>query len=252
MSGDTVRRTRRERRAATLAARRADRRGPTTSPSRRLGLGAVSALAVVAGLAVIGFMILTRPAPSATPTAAVVPAAIPTGLASDGFTLGKAEAPVTIDVFEDFQCPACMRWGRDVFPSLARNELADGSARLVFHGYAFIGPESHDAGRAAWAASRQNRFWDYWATLYANQGLRENGGAFTRDRLVAMADAIGLEPTMFGLDYESDAAKQAVTDGIAAARAAGVDSTPTILVNGERFTGATYPDLGATIDAAAG
>jgi protein-disulfide isomerase len=99
---------------------------------------------------------------------------------------------------------------------------------------------------------QQGRFWDYWATLYANQGLHENGGAFTRERLVAMADAIGLEPTRFGLDYESDAANQYVTDGIAAAQRAGVESTPTILVNGERFTGATYPDLAAAIDAADG
>ena len=249
MSGDTVRRTRRERRAATLASRREDRRQPATRPARRIGLGTISALAVIIGLAVIGFMILTRPG-AATPTASVIPAAVPAGLVSSGFTLGKADAPVTIDVFEDFQCPACQRWGHDVFPSLARNELSDGRAKLVFHGDAFIGPESQNAGRAAWAASRQNRFWDYWATLYANQGLRENGGAFTRDRLVAMADAIGLEPTMFGLDYESDAAKQAVADGVAAARQAGVESTPTILVNGERFTGATYPDLAAVVDAA--
>jgi protein-disulfide isomerase len=252
MSGDTVRRTRRERRAATLATRRADPRQPVAGPSRRLGLGTVTALAVIGGLALIAVLVLTRPQPAATPTSAVISAAVPAGLVSDGFTLGKAEAPVTIDVYEDFQCPACMRWGRDVFPSLAGKELADGRARLVFHGYAFIGPESRDAGRAAWAASRQNRFWDYWATLYANQGLHENGGAFTRERLFAMADAIGLEPTLFGLDYESDAANLAVTNGIAAARGAGVESTPTILVNGERFTGATYPDLAATIDVADG
>jgi len=253
MSGDTVRRTRRERRAANLAARRADRREPATRPKqRRFGLGAISAVAIVGGLAVVVLLAITRPQPAPSPTAAVVPASVPAGLVNNGFTLGKADAPVTIDVYEDFQCPACQHWGHDVFPSLARNELADGSAKLVFHGYAFIGPESRDAGRAAFAASRQNRFWDYWATLYANQGIRENGGSFTRDRLVAMADAIGLEPTMFGLDYESDAAKQAVTDGIADARKAGVESTPTVLVNGERFTGATYPDLSTAIAGAHG
>jgi protein-disulfide isomerase len=252
MSGDTVRRTRRERRAATMATRREERRRAATPSARRLGLGAITAVAIVGGLAMIGLIALTRPQPAAAPAAAIVPASVPAGLISDGFSLGKADAPVTIDVYEDFQCPACMRWGRDVFPSLARNELADGRARLAFHGYAFIGPESRDAGRAAWAASRQNRFWDYWATLYANQGLHENGGAFSRDRLVAMADAIGLEPTMFGLDYESDAATRAVADGIAAARQAGVESTPTILLNGERFTGPTYPDLAAAIASAAG
>jgi protein-disulfide isomerase len=252
MSGETVRPTRRERRAVTLEERRAERRRVTTRrSSRRFGLGAITAVAVIGGLVVVGLIALTRP-PAATPAAAVVPASVPAGLAQDGFTLGKADAPVTIDVYEDFQCPACMRWGRDVFPSLARNELASGTARLVYHSDPFIGQESQDAARAGWAASRQNRFWDLWATLYANQGLRENGGAFTHDRLFAMADAIGLEPTMFGLDYASDAAQQYVSDGIAAAAKAGIQSTPTVVVNGRPFTGATYPDLAAAIAAAAG
>jgi protein-disulfide isomerase len=152
-----------------------------------------------------------------------------------------------IDVYEDFQCPACLRWSQAVFPSLARNELAAGRARLVFHGYAFIGPESVEAGKAAWAAAQQGRFWDMWATLYANQGLHENGGAFTHDRLVAIADAIGLDRARFAADLGSEGAAKSVADGIAAAGRAGVLSTPTVLVNGRPFTGSTYPDLAAAI-----
>ena len=53
-----------------------------------------------------------------------------------------------------------------------------------------------------------------WATLYANQGLHENGGAFSHDRLVAMADAIDLDPARFTEDFHSAAAATAVKDGI--------------------------------------
>jgi protein-disulfide isomerase len=154
---------------------------------------------------------------------------------------------VTIDVFEDFQCPACRRWGDTVFPRLAANELAGGQAKVVFHGFAFLGPESRDAGRAAWAAARQGRFWDMWATMYANQGIRENGGAFTRDRLFGMADAIGLDAARFAGDYASHDAARAVSDGFAEASRLGISGTPTLLVNGKVVDAATYDDLRAAI-----
>jgi len=209
----------------------------------------VSVVAVVVGLVVIGLLAVLRDQPAHV-DAPVVTASAPAGLAADGLTLGRADAPVTIDVFEDFQCPACQRWGQTVFPRLAANELSSGQARLVFHGFAFIGPESKDAGRAAWAAARQGRFWDMWATLYANQGVRENGGAFTRDRLFAMADAIGLDAARFAADFGSGAAGRAVADGIVEAGRAGVAGTPALFVNGAPFEGNTYPELQSAITGA--
>ncbi|HEX2756487.1 MAG TPA: thioredoxin domain-containing protein, partial [Candidatus Limnocylindrales bacterium] len=152
---------------------------------------------------------------------------------------------------EDFQCPACEQWGQNVFPSLVRNELAAGTVKIVYHGFAFIGPESKDAGRAAWAAEQQGHFWDMWATLYANQGLHENGGAFARARLNAMADALGLDAARFAADFDSAAATAFVTDGIADAAKASVNSTPTLIIDGKAFTGSGYADVAAAVAAAA-
>jgi protein-disulfide isomerase len=209
-------------------------------------------VAVAAGLLVIALLAVFRDQPAAAPASVtVVAASAPAGVPAAGFTLGRAAAPVTIDVFEDFQCPACLRWGDTVFPRLAANELTGGQAKLVFHGFAFLGPESRDAGRAAWAAARQGRFWDMWATLYANQGRRENGGAFARDRLVGMAGAIGLEANRFAADYASTEAGRAVADGVAEASRLGISGTPTLLVNGSIVGAATYDDLRAAIAGAA-
>jgi protein-disulfide isomerase len=250
MASETARPGRRQRRAETLATRRADRQRRTAKPPTRIGLGTISVIAIMAGLAIVGFLALTRPSASSG-LGPVVRAAAPAGVTSDGETLGAASAPVTVDVYEDFQCPVCLGWSQNVFPALARNELASGRARLVFHGYQFIGPESVDAGRAAWAAGQQGRFWDMWATLYANQGVRENGGAFSRDRLLAMANAIGLDPTRFQSDFASAAATRAVSDGVSAAEQAGVNATPTVLVNGRPASGLAYPVLAAAIASAA-
>jgi protein-disulfide isomerase len=165
--------------------------------------------------------------------------------------LGQADAPVTIDLYEDFQCPACEAWGRTVFPSLASNELASGSVKIVFHDMAFLGPESADAGRAAHAAAQQGRFWDMWATIYANQG-RENSGAFSRERLIAMADRLGLDVARFEADMDSMAAQAAIDRSRADAGRAGVTSTPTLIVDGQAFVGAQpYADIAAAIAAAA-
>jgi len=245
----------RRNRSKREAARRA-RSVPASTSRPRFGLATISAIAGIGGVALIAILLVSQPRPAAAipdaSTSSVIAATVPAALARDGLTLGRAEAPVTIDVFEDFQCPACLHWGRTVFPDLAAAQLLDGRARLVFHGYAFIGPESRAAERAAWAAARQDRFWDMWSTLYANQGPIENGGAFTRDRLVAMARAIGLDASRFERDLDSAESARAVAAGASAAQAAGISSTPTVVVNGRAVTGGTYADLSIAIQRAAG
>jgi protein-disulfide isomerase len=248
MSSEPVRQLRRERRAAALARKRVEPRRTTRQP-RRIGIGLVSVLALVAGLLIVAAVVVLG-GQSKPVAASVVKATAPVGVPAVARVLGNAAAPVTIDLYEDFQCPACERWGQNVFPTLVRNEVAAGTVKIVFHGFAFIGAESRDAGRAAWAAEQQGRFWDMWATLYANQGLHENGGSFARDRLMAMADVLGLDAVRFAADFDSVDAATSVTDGIADAARAGVSSTPTLIINGKAFTGAGYADVAAAVAAA--
>lgn len=244
--------TRRERRLAERAARRRDpRRSPT--PGRRLSIGTLSLFGLVAGLALVALAVVFGPrsAPPPGDTADVTIAHAPAGIVSDGFVLGSPDAAVTIDLYEDFQCPACEVWGRTVFPSLASSELASGRARIVFHDMAFLGPESVDAGRAAHAAAQQGRFWDMWATIFANQG-RENSGAFSRERLIAMADRLGLDAARFAADMDSAAARAALDRSRDDAARAGVSSTPTLIIGGRALVGVQpYADVAAAIAEAA-
>jgi protein-disulfide isomerase len=253
MTTPNAAKTRRERRLEERLARRENPRPRRTETKRRIGLGWLTLLAVVGGLVLVAAAVVlggdrTPPTAPLTVAAATVPADLPT----EGYILGQADAPVTIDLYEDFQCPACQSWGEGVFPRLAANELANGTARLVFHGMAFLGPESTTAARAAYAAGEQGRFWDMWATIYANQG-RENSGALGRERLVAMAEKLGLDLTTFEADMESAAADANLSTWIGEADAAGVSSTPTVVIAGQPFVGVQpYPDIAAAIAAAAG
>jgi protein-disulfide isomerase len=216
-------------------------------------MGSLTILGLVGGLLVVALaIVLGRPqvAPTADP-ALVTVAQVPAGLTSQGFVLGRPDAPVTVELYEDFQCPACASWGRTVFPSLAANELQAGTVRIVFHDMAFLGADSISAGRAAFAAAQQDRFWDMWATIYANQG-DENSGAFSRDRLIAMADRLGLDRQRFVADFDSAGAAAAIDGSRSDAARAGVTSTPTLVVDGRSLVGLhPYTDLAAAIAAAA-
>jgi protein-disulfide isomerase len=244
--------TRRERRTEARLARRSEpqRTAATGRRGFRLGLGSLTLIGVIGGLVVIAAAIALGASPKAPPSSVALVHA-PAGIPVDGLALGRADAPVTIDLFEDFQCPACESWGRGVFPRLVANELTAGTVRIVFHNLAFIGPESVAAAHAAYAADRQGRFWDLWATLYANQG-RENGGAFSRARLVEMAGGLGLDVARFEADMDSPGAASALAGSIGEADAAGVSSTPTLIIDGIAHSGVTpYPEIAAAIAAAA-
>jgi protein-disulfide isomerase len=244
--------TRRERRSAKRAMRRVPSR-PRRSAGSRLDLGRLSILGIIGGLAVVALAIAfgVRPSPPPAEGSVVAAASVPPDLTAEGFVLGRNDAPVTIDLYEDFQCPACKAWGRNVFPSLAANELAAGTVNLVFHDMSFLGPESVAAGRAGYAASLQRQFWDLWATLYANQG-RENSGAYSRDRLIAMADQLGLDTPRFVADMDSSAALTYVEAAAIDAGRSGVTATPTVLIDGRAVSGAqAYATLSAAISAAA-
>src|SRR4051794_2787614 len=109
--------SRRERRQAERE--EAASRGVRGTDARRrppFGLGAISLFAVLIGLAVVAFAMLTGSRPGPTPGAEVAVARLPGSVTGEGMSLGHADAPVTIELYEDFQCPACRLWRETVFP----------------------------------------------------------------------------------------------------------------------------------------
>ena len=65
----------------------------------------------------------------------------PTELAADR-TLGKSTAPVTLEVWSDFQCPVCGQFARTVEPALIAKYVTPGTLRIVHHDAAFQGAKS--------------------------------------------------------------------------------------------------------------
>ncbi|HEY8552586.1 MAG TPA: thioredoxin domain-containing protein [Thermaerobacter sp.] len=95
---------------------------------------------------------------------------------------GTPDAPVTLDVYADFQCRHCATFAPTVAPSLEAQEVAAGQARIVFHPIAFLGAGSVRAAGAAVSAADQEQFWAHHDALFANQDGMDAGAVGGRRR----------------------------------------------------------------------
>jgi protein-disulfide isomerase len=152
----------------------------------------------------------------------------------DSNVRGQPTAPVLIEEWGDYQCPACGSFAR-LQPQLEQALLDDGSARFVFHNMAFLGQESVWAAAAAECANDQGRFWEYHDLLYASQN-GENKGAFAKPRLKQLGASLRLDQAAFNMCVDSDAYVSRVQQDTQRGKSLGISSTPTLLVNGQRVT----------------
>lgn len=148
----------------------------------------------------------------------------------DSPRLGPDDAPVTIVVFGDFECPFCVR-GTETIEEL--RELYGNELRVVykhsplpFHSHAQL------AARAALAAQAQGKFWSFHDALYARQAK------FDEDDLFEIAREIGLSMKKFKKAMNSLELDEAIERDQALAMSLGVSGTPAFFVNGRSVRGA--------------
>lgn len=150
------------------------------------------------------------------------------------YTKGPKNAPITIFEFSDFQCPYCNR-GNQTLQQVAK-KYGD-KVRIVFKAYPLpFHKEAEPAHRAALAAGKQGKFWEYHDKMFANQAALKQPGIFEKT-----AEELGLNMAKFKTDMESDWAKKQVADEMKEGQAVGVRGTPAFFVNGNRIVGAQPP-----------
>ena len=154
------------------------------------------------------------------------------GIPQNGTTLGKSGAPVTIYLYEDFQCPYCGQFSRQMFPRLVEDYVRGGKAELISEPLTFLGPDSVEAARAALAAGKQDRYWPYQSLLFENQE-EENSGYVTTSFLEGLAKQTpGLDVSKWDATRRGNSVESELYEAQAKARSAGVDSTPTLIFSG--------------------
>jgi protein-disulfide isomerase len=259
----TSRRSARQQRLSNREANRALSRASTRGSggsNRSFLLITVGALAVAA-VVIAGALYLTgqkaQVKPFTGPIAPIPSVATPASIPFDGRTLGNANAPHTMDMWEDFQCTACYAFTIDVEPQVVTNYVATGKLKLVYHDLLTIdskkagATESLDAANAALCATDQGQFWPYHDWLFTNQ-YSENSGAFTKDRLKSIAQSAGIKDlTKFNSCVDNGTHN---ADVVAEQSQTTSTSTPTLIVDGGTpvsFDG-SYESVSAVIDAALG
>jgi protein-disulfide isomerase len=157
-------------------------------------------------------------------------------------SLGTAKAPVTLIEFSDFQCPYC----RQVAPTLKKIRATYGDkVRIVWKDFPLtqIHPQAFKAGEAGHCAAEQGKFWEFHDQLFANQQ------ALQPDDLKKYATAGGIDGERFSACLDMSKHAELVRDGVAQGTQLGVNSTPTVFVNGRRVSGAQpYEVFAAVID----
>ena len=172
----------------------------------------------------------------------------PVGQTADGYWYkGKEDAPVTVSVFGDFQCPSCAAAYQRIEPGIDQNYVETGKITFVFHDFPLpMHPNAVPAARAARAAGAQGKFWAMHDLLYARQNEWANSGDAMRI-FKSYADELGLDQQAFNSAVENKTYAAAIDAAVADGNKQGINATPTYLVDGKAVdTNA----LAAAIDAA--
>lgn len=139
---------------------------------------------------------------------------------------GAADAPVSMVVFTDFQCPYCIKLVPLLDEIFEKNQ---GKVKIIFKNMPLQFHEMADpAARAALAANEQGKFWEFHDKLFTAPQLNP-------DAITSIARGLGLDMARFENDMKSPEIRQKLNKDMLDAQKAGVTGTPTVYINGRKL-----------------
>ena len=144
-------------------------------------------------------------------------------------SIGPENAAVTIVEFSDFQCPYCALAVPEISALL---KAFPTQVKLIFKQYPLeMHPQADLAAAAAVAAQKQGKFWAMHDAMF---GSRDD---LSRKNILALAQKNGLDMSKFEDDMDSTSVRETVVRDVQDGDAAGVEGTPTIFINGQKYNG---------------
>jgi protein-disulfide isomerase len=202
--------------------------------TRFLGVPAFAELEAAIGAAVAGASPAPLPtkAPIGDPWAAIAPT---------GREAGEASAPVTVDLWLDYQAPGGGVLPRDLGEDL-RARVADGRARVVLHDLATLGDESLLAATALRCIDAQGGPAMLVSEVFSASAQGEGAGIYTLDNLLRLGVQLGLDIVALDACLVDETVTAAVRDETAAGQALGLDAAPVVIISRDgtevgRFSG---------------
>jgi protein-disulfide isomerase len=221
---------------------------------------AIGGVVIVGLLAAIITVVINSASRGNKPAvAASGPLVNPANLGSTGAMLvGQATAPVTLEVYLDYMCPACGRFEKANSAEIDRLVKA-GTVRLEPRPIAFLDEQSQGTRYSTRAANAvatvvdkaPGSVWAFTTALYDHQP-EEGSRGLTSDQIADIARNVGISQDVVG-GFEAGTFEPWVAKVTNDAFAAGVKGTPTVKINGKVFSGDAYSTgpLTQAIEAAA-
>ncbi len=194
-------------------------------------------IVVVVVAVVIGIFVAVQASRTSGPDTAAFPATVTEQGA--GVVVGSADAPVTLDLWEDFQCPICKDFEASVGEDMAAL-VDDGTLKVVIHPVSFLDAQlnnlaSIQAAAALGCAADAGKPLEFHGTVFANQPATEGDG-WTIDQLVQWGKDSGIDDA----DFEPCVTDQVYAPWgeqvLASMTDAGVTGTPTLFIDGEKVS----------------
>jgi protein-disulfide isomerase len=164
---------------------------------------------------------------------------------------GRADAPLTLVEYGDYQCPHCAA----ADPVVRAVQKAFGhDLRFVFRNFPLteMHPEAEPAAELAEAAAVQGKFWEVHDAIFA-WSRRHGPESLGPSAYASIAATLSLDAAALDAAVREHRYLARIRDDFNGGVRSGVNGTPTFFINGRRHDGApTVEDLSAALKASRG
>ena len=200
-----------------------------SAPARSGGITSDQAQAILDELRQIRELLekQQKPGPTPAPAAPAPPRPTHAAVKLDGSFawLGKADAPITVVEFTDYECPFCRQFHLTTFHDLRKNYVDTGKIRFVTVDLPLdMHSNAHRAAVAARCAGEQNQFWAM------REALISNGNRLAGDTIPEIARSLYMDGAAFQTCLDSGKYEDAIRATTQLSTSLGITGTPTFLI----------------------
>lgn len=160
-------------------------------------------------------------------------------LPNSAHSIGPKNAKFVIREFSDFQCPYCAQFASQVMPQIKEKLLERGDVRFEYHNFPLVSIHANaqmaaEAAECVTTANRPEDFWRYHDALFLRQQAWSSLGD-PAPYFVRLAQDVGLSAKGVAACLKDGTYRKTVEDAFNTATALGLNSTPTVFINGVKM-----------------
>jgi protein-disulfide isomerase len=162
--------------------------------------------------------------------------------------LGAPDAPVTVMEYASFTCPHCATFHATVLPALKTGYIDTGKVRFIYRDVYF---DRFGLWASLVARCEPTRFFGLTELIYSQQREWFGNGdpATVAENLKKIGRVAGLDNAQLDACFADQAKAEALVAWFQTnAEADGIDSTPSLVIDGEKFSNMPYAELKTILD----